>query len=340
MSPHVRLGLAASAIALLTAACGGTTTGATDDVRVVATTSVMGDLVSGLTNCAGGTTDTLMPAGTDPHEFAASSRDVADLAKADLVVANGLHLEEGLVDTLEGLESDGVAILEVAPLLDPLPLAEHEHKHEHEHEHGEHDEHDEGAGHDEHGEDHHAHDHGSQDPHVWHDPQRMAKAAELVGDELAERTGNDDFSRCGTEEHDRLMDLDTQVREILATVPPQRRVLVTDHDAFRYFATAFDFEIAGTVIPSPSTLAEPSSSALADLVSVVESAGVSAIFSNSAANPSLVESVAAEAGADVSVVKLYVDSLGPKGSGADTYAGMMTTNAHSIADALSGDAAP
>lgn len=341
---HLRsLTLALTGVSLLAAGCSAGTADSPNrnDVTVVATTTVMGSLASGLTDCAGGSTETLMSPGTDPHEFALSSRQVADLAQADLVVANGLGLEEGLADTLESVEADGVDVLEIAPLVDPIPFAgaahdEHAHGGSHDtgqHEKGEH----EGKGEDHQtGEGHEEHEHGSQDPHVWHDAGRMATAATLLGDELAERTGDDRYAECGDEEHDRLMALDAEVRDTLATVPAERRVLVTDHDAFGYFANAYDFEVAGTVIPSPSTLAKPSSSELAELVGVVESEGVPAIFSNNAANPALVEQVAAEAGADISVVELFVGSLGPDGSGADTYAGMMTTNAERIAEALGG----
>lgn len=312
--------IAAAGLTFLSAGCAATEPSGATDVRVVATTPMLGDVVSRVTDCAGGTTTTLIAAGTDPHEFSASSQDLVDMAQADLVVANGLGLEEGLADTMENLETDGVAVLEVARLVDPIPLQESH----------------EGEGAAEEESDDPQHEQGSEDPHVWHDPARMAEAIGLVSGELARRTGNSDYTRCGQEEQQRLSDLESQVRIILAPVPVERRVLVTDHDAFGYLAATYDFEVAGTVVPSPSTLAEPSSSDLADLVSVVRSTGVPVIFSNSASNPALIESLAAEAGAEISVEELYVDSLGPQGSGAETYAGMMTTNAQRIAEALGG----
>jgi zinc/manganese transport system substrate-binding protein len=112
-------------------------------------------------------------------------------------------------------------------------------------------------------------------------------------------------------------------------------VMVTDHDAFGYLADAYDFEVAGVVIPGGSTLAEPSSAELAELVETIQAEGVPAIFSNTADSSALVDAVAAEAGTQVEVVELFVGSLGPDGSGADTYTGMVTTNAQLIADALS-----
>jgi zinc/manganese transport system substrate-binding protein len=110
---------------------------------------------------------------------------------------------------------------------------------------------------------------------------------------------------------------------------------VTDHDAFGYFSEAYDFEVAGVVIPGGSTLAEPSSEEFAGLVEVVREAGVRAVFANTAHRTVLIEALCAEVG-DVAVVELYVDSLGAEGSGAEDYAGMMLTDARLVAQALSG----
>ena len=133
---------------------------------------------------------------------------------------------------------------------------------------------------------------------------------------------------------DDLLVLDTSVRDILAGVEPSNRVLVTDHNAFGYFAAAYGFEIAGVVIAGGSTEAEPSSRELAALIETIQTRQIPAIFSNIAAQSNAVEAVAREAGPQVQVVPLYVGSLGPAGSGAETYASMMTTNAELIAQAL------
>jgi zinc/manganese transport system substrate-binding protein len=133
-----------------------------------------------------------------------------------------------------------------------------------------------------------------------------------------------------------LTELDGQVREILDTVPDDRRVLITDHDAFGYLAAAYGFEIAGVVIPGGSTMAETSSQELAALVDVVDDEGVDAVFSNATLSSGLVDALTREVGSSVEVVELFVDSLGPEGSGADTYSGMMLTNAERIAAALGG----
>jgi zinc/manganese transport system substrate-binding protein len=306
--------------ALLLAACGTSSpdedaADSAQGVSVVATTTMLGDVVAQVTACAGGSTTTLMPVGADPHDFSPSSEQVASIVAADLVVANGLGLEEGLADAIESAEVDGATVLEVAELVDPIEFGGHGHDDE------------EHSGEEE---------HGDLDPHFWHDAMRMATAAQLVGDELAAATGDDTFSECGQQVADDLRGTDAEVREILSRLDDDQRVLVTDHDALGYFAEAYGFEVAGVVIPGGATLAEPSSQELADLVQVITQEEVPAIFSNTAAPSDLTDAVAAEAGATVEVVELYVGSLGPQGSDAQTYAGMMLANAQRIADALGG----
>jgi zinc/manganese transport system substrate-binding protein len=303
-------------------------------MSVVATTTVLGDVVARVAECGGGTATTLMPIGADPHDFSPSSDEIARMVNADLVVANGLNLEEGLTDALSSAAADGAVVLEVAQMVDPLPFGtagSPGHNDEGEDEHGDEADH-AGEETDDHGEE--ADDHGSLDPHFWHDAARMAAAAELVGAELADRTGDDGYDVCGSQVADELRQTDEQVRSILSAVPDDRRVMVTDHEAFGYFAEAYDFEIAGVVIPGGATLAEPSSQELAALVEVIIDEGVPAVFANTEAPSTLTDAVAAEAGSEVTVVPLYVGSLGEPGSGAETYDAMMTTNAQRIADAL------
>ncbi len=297
------------------------------EVRVVATTTVLGSVVEQVVACAGGTTTVLMPVGADPHDFAPSSADITAMVKADLVVANGLGLEGGVADAITNAIHDGARILEVAPKLDPIPFDGHA-----------------GTGEDSthpattdpgHGESDHSHADGSLDPHVWLDAARMAKAATLIAGELGDITGDTaTFQRCGAKIADMLNGVDTEVRTTLQAVPENRRVLITDHDAFGYFAAAYGFEVAGVVIPGGSTLATPSSAETANLVGVIRARGVPVIFSNTTVPYDLAATVAKEAGADVKVVPLYVGSLGTSGSGAETYQALMRTDATRIAQAL------
>lgn len=289
---------------------------------VIATTTQLGSIVGDITACAGTTSATLMGPGDDPHDFSLASNQVASLLKAPLVVASGLGLEAGIASTLENAKADGATIYEVAPHLDPLSYADLEARQEARRQ---------GDAHADEGDEH---TEGTYDPHVHMDVARMAKAAALIGDELAKATGVQKYAGCGTEVETKLQQTDAEVRQILAAIPAEKRVLITDHEAYHYFADAYGFQIAGVVIPGGSTDAAPSSSELADLVKVVREDKVSAIFSNNTVNPRLVQAVAQEAGTDIKVVQLYEGSVGPAGSGAETYSGMMLTNARLIADAL------
>ncbi|MGA1215848.1 MAG: metal ABC transporter solute-binding protein, Zn/Mn family, partial [Candidatus Nanopelagicales bacterium] len=282
---------------------------------IVATTTVLGSIAGEIAECAGGSVTTVMPIGADPHDFSASSSDVATMVGADVVIANGLGLEEGLQDALASAAEDGARVIEIAPLLDPIEFGGHGH---------------EG---DAPSKDEDEHDHGSLDPHVWFDMNRMADAAVIIGDALAE-TGGSAYADCGAQVADEIRSAEGEVRALMESVPEDRRILVTDHDALGYLADAYGYEVAGVVIPGGSTLAEPSSAELSALVEVIRAEGVPAIFANTADSSALSDAVASEAGGSVQVVELYVGSLGGPDSGADTYVAMMLLNAQRIADAL------
>jgi zinc/manganese transport system substrate-binding protein len=132
-----------------------------------------------------------------------------------------------------------------------------------------------------------------------------------------------------------LSEADTEIVEILAAVGDDDRELVTNHDAFGYFADRYDFDVVGVVIPGGSTLADPSSAELAALVEVITETGARAIFAETTQPTRLAEAVAAEVGGDVQVVELYTGSLGEPDSDAGTLIEMLVTNAQRIADALS-----
>lgn len=293
-------------VVLLLAACGdgdgGNSSGA-DSITVVATTTILGDVVA---NVVGEQADVtvLMPIGADPHDFQASSAQVAEIHGADLVVANGLHLEEGLDDILDTAVTDGARVIRVAPLLDPLPFG------------GDDDDH-------------------SEDPHVWFDPMRMGDAARLIAEQLDEVDPGMDWSARAEVFAEDLADLDAEVIAELSSIPIERRLLVTSHDSLGYFANRYEFDVIGTVIPGGSTLAGPSSDELSDLVDVVRRNGVNVVFAETTQPAVLAEAVAAELGQEVQVVSLYTGSLDEPGSGADTLIGMLRSNSKRIATALS-----
>ena len=301
-------------------------------VNVVATTTILGDVAQRIVSCADpeATVTTLMPIGADPHDFSASSTQVAEIVQADIVIANGLGLEAGLDDALDNAASDGAQVIEIADMVDPLPFGEHTGDHaDDEHSDDEHSDDEPVA--DEHADEDHAH--GDEDPHFWFDMNRMAMAAEIIGDELAADNGQQ-YADCGREVAAEIRAAEADVRELLESVPADQRILVTDHDSLGYLAEAYGYEIAGTVIPAGTTLAEPSSAELADLVQVMQDEGVRVIFANTADPTALSDAVASEVGGDVQVVELYVGSLGEPGSDGEDYISMMRTNATLISGAL------
>jgi zinc/manganese transport system substrate-binding protein len=164
----------------------------------------------------------------------------------------------------------------------------------------------------------------------------MAKAAELIGAELTTATGDEAYTTCAQATATQIRAAEGEVRALLESVPADQRILVTDHEALGYLADVYGYEIAGTVIPAGTTLAEPSSADLAALVATIKAEGITAIFSNTSSPTALVEAVAAESGTNIKVIPLYVESLGEPGSPAATYVDMMRTNAQLIAEGLQG----
>jgi len=299
-----------------------------------ATTTVLGSVVEDIASCVGNDSvrvEVLMPVGADPHDFAASSEQLALMTQAGVVVANGLGLEMGLGDALEQIEADGGTVLHVAEWVDPLPFGDHTdddaHADDDTHDHT-HDEADNVQTEEE------GHEHGEYDPHFWFDLSRMALVAQQLGSELEGVLGEAALS-CGDSVANEILATEKEVVEILSAVDEDKRVLVTDHEAFGYFAAAYGFEIAGVVIPGGSTLAEPSSAELAALVTTIENLGIPALMGNYYEQSDLMAAVAQESGA-LTVVPLYVGSVGAPGSGADDYQLMMVTNARLAAEALGG----
>lgn len=340
MSASPRWSTVLLAVALVLAGCGG----GPDDVApdqpasgplIVATTAVLGDVVA---NVLGETGDlhVLIPAGVDPHAYEPSAAATARLREADLVIANGLQLEVGLLDVLEAAGSDGVPVLRVADDLDPIGFAG-------DHDHGEEDTGDDHT--DDHTEDDHTEDgraddgHGEAlDPHVWFDPVRMADAVTAIGERVAEVTPAraQDVRRNAEDYREQVLALHDRVAGILDGIPPDRRQLVTNHDSLGYLADRYDLEVVGTVVPGGTTLGESSSRELAALVETVRETGAPAIFIDTSAPDRIARALSREVGGNVEVVELYTDSLGPEGSGAETYLGLIETDARRIADALAG----
>lgn len=306
----------AAAIAVLLgvlAACGG---GDPEDspkpsstrIRVVATTNILGDIARNVVGDLGDV-EVLMPPNADPHSFEISAAQAESLLDADLVVANGLGLEEGVVEHLDDAKGQGVVVLEIGPRIDPIAYGVEV-----------------GEG-----------EAGRPDPHFWTDPHRGARAAALIGEALgsaapegARRAIDENVERYVGE----LADTTGYLEELLGGIPAERRKLVTNHHVFGYLAERFDFEVVGAVIPSGSTLASPSAADLAELATLIRAEDVSAIFAESSQPTRLAKVLASEADIDVEVVTLFSESLTEPGEGASTYLEMIAENGRRIAAAL------
>ena len=205
---------------------------------------------------------------------------------------------------------------------------EHEDEDEHEHE-EEHDEHDdeEGA---------HGHDHGEFDPHVWMDPTLVAAWTEEIAEALAEV--DPDHATGYAERADalagELQALDAWVRDRVDAIPRDRRILVTDHDVFGYFADRYGFTVLDSIIPGFSTVSEPSARHLAGLREAIADHGVPAIFVGLTVSSQAAQVVADDLG--IEVVSVYTGSLSEPDGPAATYQDFIRTNVDRIVAALAG----
>ncbi|MFZ9309333.1 MAG: metal ABC transporter substrate-binding protein [Candidatus Nanopelagicales bacterium] len=297
---------------ILLSAC---TSSSTSAVRVVVSTNILGDIVSEIVSCGGGSTEVLMPIGASAHDFSVSSQQVVDMTTADLVVLNGLGLESALKKVIDNVKAEGGRVFEVGEGVDPLEVSNagviEEHSHDHDHENGE------------------------FDPHFWLDMGRMAKAALLIGKELSNVTTDPNYEKCAMEVSEEILAKENSLIEKLNQIPEEKRFLVVDHESFNYFATAYDFEVVGSLIPSISDNAQPSSDELAALISLIQERYVTAIFVGSENTKKLATALTTEIGRPIAVSTLYEGSLGTKESEASTYLKMMEFNVDTIVKALS-----
>ena len=315
---------AALASLVLVAGCNGSaaspspseSTGAAADYTVIATTSVFADLAQ-LALGDNVTIETIIPAGVDVHTFEPSPADAQKLAGADLIVMNGLGLDEWALSLLEAAGKGEEDVLELAEGIDESNAWVYLEGEEHDEEAGE--EHSEGEG-EEHG-------HGGTDPHIWLDPKGAAiyvnRIAARVAAELPERAAEIESARdAGLAE---IAALDEELRVGFAAVEASARKIVTFHDAFGYFARAYEIEIVGVAVEAPGQ--EPSAKEIAALIDAIKAAGVTSVFSEAQFPSKVLDQVAAETGATV-LENLYSDALGD--APANSYLGAMRANASAI----------
>jgi len=290
--------LVATLVALLvvSAACGGTSgspSASNAPYRVVATTSLFADLAR-LALGDAVQIDAIVPAGIDVHTFEPAPSEVSKIAGADLVLMNGLGLDEWVVSLVDAAKQSNANVLRLGEDLDSYGfqyLFDSE---------------------------------GLPDPHVWLDPT----AAELFLQKIASRVVEDRPTltseiRAALDEGRASLQAQSQAARIaFSAIPESRRKIVTFHDAFGYFARTYDITIVGVAIASPGQ--DPSAREIAALIDAIRAAGVTTVFSEVQFPSKVLNSIAAETGATV-LADLYSDALGA--APGDTYIGAMRANA-------------
>jgi len=292
-------------------------------LRVVATTSIVGDVVANVGGEAVELT-VLLPSGADPHGYVATPRELAEASEASLLFLSGFGLEEGMGGTLEQLAAD-VPIVSISEGVQGVPLAEGAEELAHE---------GEKPGDGEPGVGEEPHEVGGVDPHVWFDPAIVMQWTRNAAAGLSARdpVNRETFQANADAYVEALRSLDAWIEDSVAAIPQAQRVLVTDHFVFGYFARRYGFEIVGAVIPAYSSSASPSPQDLAVLLAAIEEHGVKAVFVGLSANADAAQAVAQDAG--IQVVPLYTESLSEAGGPADSYIGMLEYNVNAIVEAL------
>ena len=295
--PGRGVAVAGAALALALGACGSD---GSSDVRVVATTTQIGNwarVVSG----DGFEVHQILAPNTDPHDYEPRPDDVQALASADVILRSGGDLDEWVREAADDAGSDA----EVVDLSQGLPHLRR-------------------VG-------------GDLDPHWWHDPRNVKRAATGIAGALArvEPTRREQVERRARLYNVLVQAVDVEVARCMRAIPRPRRKLVTDHDSLGYFAARYGLEVVGTVIPARTTLAQPSAGELARLTETIERERVPAVFPEISVSADAARAIARQTDA-VLGRELYGDTLGPADSPGATVVGMLVANADSIVRGLTG----
>jgi ABC-type Zn uptake system ZnuABC Zn-binding protein ZnuA/ABC-type Mn2+/Zn2+ transport system permease subunit len=298
--------LAGALVALvLLGGCGGSGGGDSGGkLVVVATTTQIGDFAREVGGKAVEVNQLLQP-NSDPHDYEPRPADVQTVADAELVFASGDGLDEWAEEVVadSGADAELVDLGAAAPIRLP------------------------GEG-----------EEGSRyDPHWWHDPRNAEAAVREIERSLAaaDPSRKTEFQRNADAYIARLQGLDAGIAACIDSVPAAQRKLVTDHDAFNYFASRYGIEIVGAVIPSQTTQAQPSAKDLSELADTIEKEEVKAVFPESSLSSKVATAIADQTGAAADYT-LYGDALGPEGSDGATYLEMERANADAVVRGLTG----
>jgi ABC-type Zn uptake system ZnuABC Zn-binding protein ZnuA len=290
----------------LVAGCGGSSGDSNGKLDVVATTTQIGDWARQVGGDRANVTQLLEP-NTDPHDYEPRPSDVEAVANARVVFKNGDGLD-GWIDKVVEQSGGHPQVVDLSSGVPSRSPGESS---------------------------------GSEtsryDPHWWHDPRNAAAAIEQIRETLdsVAPEAHNTFNSNARAYLAKLRRLDRDIEACIDQVPSRQRKLVTDHDAFGYFADRYGIEVIGAVIPSQTTQAQASAGEVAKLSDTIEQERVKAIFPESSLNTKLADSIAEQTGA-MSNLTLYGDTLGPKGSDGATYTGMEASNAQSMVEGFSG----
>ncbi|NBC33761.1 MAG: zinc ABC transporter solute-binding protein [Alphaproteobacteria bacterium] len=301
-----------AAAALLASAVGWSAATAQEPVLAVTTIGMIADVAETVAgDCA--RVEALMGPGVDPHLYQASAGDVRLFRDADAIFYSGYSLEGQLGTVLERLASQKPTVAVSPVAIDPANLIT-------------------------------VQDVYGIDPHLWMDAGLWQQIAPVIAATLAEIVPDCDAAMQARAEayQVQIQALDGWIRESIATIPDQQRILVTAHDAFNYYGRAYDIAVAG--IQGISTESEAGVADIRDMVDVVVERGVPAVFIESTINPRTIRAViesAAERGHEVTIGgELYSDAMGEAGTVGGTYIGMLYENTVTIVEALGGSPAP
>lgn len=299
------------ALTMVSAAC-SSSGGAADDglVHVVTTVSPVTNIVQNVGGHRVKVTG-IIPEGTNSHTFEPAPSDARDMADADIVFLNGLHLEEPTRELAEANVRSGVPI---------VPLGERTIS-----------------------PDQYIFDFsfprsgGDPNPHLWTDPLYARRYAEIVKDELSkvDPAGTSTYEANYEAFAARIDELDRLIREVTATVPPQSRKLLTYHDSFPYFAREYGWQVIGAI--QPSDFAEPTPQEVARLIDQIRAEGVPAIFGSEVFPSPVLDQIAQETGAT------YIDDLrdddlpGDAGDPEHSYLGLVVSDYRTFMGALGGE---
>lgn len=276
-------------------------------LNVVTTTTMITDLVD---NIAGDLIDLqgLMGSGVDPHLFKASAGDVTKLSEADVIFYNGLHLEGKLVEVFEKMESQNINTKAIGEIIDPKTLI---------------------------GSDYFQ---SNYDPHIWFNIAYWMQATNYVVKELSILLPEhkDQLQKNGELYLEKLKQLQTTVTTTIETLAPEKRILVTAHDAFNYFGKAYGFEVVG--LQGLSTATEAGVQDVQNLAAFIIEKNIKAIFVESSVPKRTIEALKEAVNSKGNNVviggTLYSDALGSANTNEGTYIGMFTYNVNTIVKAL------